>query len=375
MISSHLFYFFSGWNNFYEGTSPPFLILTNNQNYRYSSDEGNIYFQNIIFQEITYSSQGGAIYISFEGSNHVLIEGTIFGKCQSSSEGGAVYFSNYGSCVFSKICVYDCNTGGEQYGQFCYCQTQTNNNYFLSFKLSSILSCINSLSGNSGQTILFSYGNHSILQTNISNNICRYQPSFSLEYLKISYSQFSTFENNLANRGVCLRWYDSNPVTTSFVENCNIINNSQLENDRGILSYEYHNLNINNCSFIKNRENQIVPLFYGEESSCYLILNECYTDDTSNNGNSFQITNPISNIFTNINYFINTEKCINEFEYSSIITYSSTKFICKSYTKYQNIPRNRCKIQYISSILMLVIIICDNFTFLPHISVHIHTKF
>jgi hypothetical protein len=154
--------------------------------------------------------------------------------------------------------------------------------------------------------IIFSYGNHSILQTNSSYNFCRYEPSFDLDYLNTSYIRFSIFENNIANFDVCLPCYISIPVTSSNVENSNIINNSQLENDCGILTYHSHNVNLNHCSFLKNGENPIVPLFYGSESSCYLILNEGYTNDTTNNAKSFQITN--------INYFINTKKCIKEFK-------------------------------------------------------------
>jgi hypothetical protein len=180
-------FFSSQWNNFYSSSEGK-RILEDNSHINYNNNQGNLYFTNLVFISISNPSQGGALFFSITSTNNVLIEKTMFTHCKTTtaSQGGAIYFFNYGSLIFHQICSYDCTTGGTGtiYGQFCYCLTNSNNQYNLSLISSSI---INSINNNGQRTIDLVYGTHLILKTNSSNHQSNYHTGLLLEYISVTY--------------------------------------------------------------------------------------------------------------------------------------------------------------------------------------------
>jgi hypothetical protein len=67
-------------------------------------------FEGCLFEDITYSGEGGAIYCA-QAAVAVLVDFTAFSSCSvsgSSKSGGAVFFQNGNSIVFVNVCATSC---------------------------------------------------------------------------------------------------------------------------------------------------------------------------------------------------------------------------------------------------------------------------
>jgi hypothetical protein len=70
----------------------------------------------------------------------------------------------------------------------------------------------------------------------------------------LSHTKYFIVENNIADICSCIWWYIPTTIT-SLIDFSNIINNSQQTSSHGLIGYDNHNLNINQCSIINNRAN------------------------------------------------------------------------------------------------------------------------
>jgi hypothetical protein len=135
--------------------------------------------------------------------------------------------------------------------------------------------------------------------------------AFDINNLLISSIKFSNFENNIELTSWACFWWHSSPITTSYFNTSNIINNSQHESNYGILGIDNHNLNINHCSFIHNRANNIGKLFCQYNTDGLFTIYDCYIDMISfSNPGDYYIINPIRLFF------------INTYQYSNIKTFT-----------------------------------------------------
>jgi hypothetical protein len=102
-------------------------------------------------------------------------------------------------------------------------------------------------------------------------------------------------------------------TSSSFFEFWNIINNSQIDNQYGILIYDNHNLYINNTTFINNRNNGIGSLFTKRNlGEC--VLKYCFIDLISfSNPDNYLFPFPLLNFFINTyqKYYNKIQKLFN----------------------------------------------------------------
>jgi hypothetical protein len=187
---------FSSWIDFYSDTT---LNIENQNNTRIIYSSGIYHLSHLLFIVINSSLAGDPLSFTSGTNNQILIEETLFSQCRTigSYEGGAIYFNNYGDCQFSLVCGSSCNTGGSKHGQFYQCIIPTTQKSNFTIHLSSFFYYITRNSGY-GCTILFYYGNHNIHFSNISNNYCGKYSRYIFSRVNISFTYYSTFENNYA---------------------------------------------------------------------------------------------------------------------------------------------------------------------------------
>jgi hypothetical protein len=297
------------WNSFYE-LNEGYIVQQNHLIRSYSSsNSGNLYFFNLYFLKLINSGgAGGALSITGTGNNQILIEKTLFSHCKTTSDnGGAIFFENYGHLIFHQICGYDCNTGTTtSFGQFCQCSSHPNNTYNISLFSSSI---IHSMNNNNGYTVHWIYGINHIIHTNISNNLVQQQSTFSLEN-HISYTQYCSFENNIAYSFIILSWFRE--IKQSYLDKSNIINNSQNLPGYGIFRYYQQSVDMIDCLLINNRANSQGPLFYGQEPAIFKII-DCYIDNITG---SCTIINTLETISPNFLILFNIDDCLFNYQFN-----------------------------------------------------------
>jgi hypothetical protein len=316
--------FSNEWNDFYPDSPPNIKIESTHQDF----SSGFIYIQNVQFLSITNTTAGGALkFETSNGENYLLIEESLFSQCKTTEavSGGAVYFNNYGYCIFHEICGYDCNTGSHSSGQFCLCDTNTNNNYNLSMFSSSVHSSINN---QREWPIFFSYGKQNMIKSNISNNQVAYYSGFTFEHTYISYTKYCTVENNNGNY-VCIHWGHENH--TSYIDYSNIINNSQNIYNSGLLWYNNHYIFLTKCSFINNQINGKGKLFslYPGSSGTYSISDTYIDISFFSNLGDLTIVNTYT--LSYINTFFEIGNCWNECDYLNISLYTYTQIRIAKY--------------------------------------------
>jgi hypothetical protein len=271
----------TAWNDYFPGTSPTNLP---SQTYilRQTPSDTYVYVLNCLFNSITSTSNGGALYFGTSVS-YLLVESTSFFSCKTSGGiGGAIYFSNTnsGQCVLHEVCGYDCCTTDGSHSQFVwiYIKNDISSKNYINY--SSISRCVNV---NARLTLHLSNGKICFQTVNISNNICIRElvecyPFINSNSFTCSFSYSSFADNNVTNQVLFLLW----TIGADYeIKSCNILRNSQVTvNSRGIISTRGNIMIEDSCIL----ENKATPIFYQESSSYRITLSNCTVDSTSNNG-------------------------------------------------------------------------------------------
>jgi hypothetical protein len=135
--------------------------------------------------------------------------------------------------------------------------------------------------------------------SNISNNDGLCLCACEMRY-HISYRMHCYIENNIATSYVCMGWIYENKQ--SYIDNSNIINNSQNSDSSGLIHYNTHYVTMRECSIINNRGNNRGTLFSKYSSGSFTIIN-VYIDWISfhNPGGDYVLSNPLRFYFVNTN--------------------------------------------------------------------------
>jgi predicted outer membrane repeat protein len=269
----------TAWNDYFPGIT---LINLNSQTYtsRQTPSDTYIYVLNCLFNSITSTGNGGALYCT---STYLLVESTSFFSCKTSGgNAGAIFFqnTNSGQCVLHEVCGYDCCKTDSITCQFdcIYPKNDISSKNYINY--SSISRCVNV---NSGHTLYHYNGKICFQSVNISNNKCWGNSFFCYPFLDsnsftCSFS-YSSFADNVATNYAWLKLYT--PGAKYEIKNCNILRNSQVTvSSYGIIS-TWGNLKIDDSCIL---DNKATLTFYQDSSSYRITLSNCTVDSTSNNG-------------------------------------------------------------------------------------------
>ena len=234
------------YQEFYHGN--PLVISLNSKGFFFNHDE--YHFYNCIFQSMSFRP----ITLFTDFAFNVLIEETFFNNCTCLNEGhgGAIYFDcSNAALAMNKVCVVDCFSGNNMYGQMGY--FVLSNLKSTKFNYISINKCSNTLIGNRYSPIYFMSGRPTSTNINVSRCLLQREGSFHL-FGSGLFLTLSNFLNNQLSQntigGVILH---SGPSCE--IRNCNFIGNGPSTS----LIYSYQNAFVYNSIFIGNSG----PLFSG----------------------------------------------------------------------------------------------------------------
>jgi hypothetical protein len=295
----------TAWNDYFPGTSPTNLP---SQTYTLRQTPSNkyVYVLNCLFNSITSTGHGGALYFSTSVS-YFLVESTSFFSCNTSGgNGGTIYFYNInsGQCILHEVCGIDCCTRDDSHSQFVciYANNDISSKNYINY--SSISRCV---SVNAWNTLRHENGKICFRSVNISNNkcngnlvVCYPFVDYNSDTLSFSYSSFA--DNSVTSSVLLLLWRSSAKYE---IKSCNILRNSQVTvNSYGIISTDGNTKIENSCIL----ENKATPIFYQQSSSYRITLSNCTVDLTSNNG--YLITqNTVTKSFILALNHISTQNC------------------------------------------------------------------
>jgi hypothetical protein len=307
------------WNDHFGGTTVANFAHGEMYNSRWEPSGSGVYVLNCLFNTITSTSNGGALYCS-TSVTCLLIESTSFFTCKTSSgTGGAIYFSNTngGQCVLHEVCSYDCcSTKTSSTGQFIFTSmgsSASSKNYV---NYSSIVRCVNESLSAYGTLYLYN-GNICCLSVNSSMNKCRTysgiycQPYCDLNYITCSFS-YSSFADNSASEYICIRFYFGDAKYE--IKSCNIIRNTQVSDSYGII-YASVNVTIEDFCIL---ENSATYILYVSPSNTMTLMN-CTIDTNSKNG-SIIMRNTVSKSFILGLNHMSTRNCHSEYDSARYLT-------------------------------------------------------
>jgi hypothetical protein len=274
--------FFTAWSDFYNSQQPTPI---NKQKYtsKLSLSDASVYVSNCLFESITSTGNGGALFCS-TSVTCLLVESSSFFTCKTSGYGGAIYFSNSndGQSVLHEVCGNDCWTTGNSGGPFAYTRVKNDavsKNYI---NYSSITRCVNEGSGTWFITEI-NNGKVCCLSVNSTMNRIAYRSGFYCFPFNDPNSVtgsllYSSITDNNATLHGCVRF---ERASNNEIKYCNILRNTQLSlNEQGTIVTDY-NLKIDGSCILDNVANYI---FYVHYSSYKITLSNCTVDKTSNNG-------------------------------------------------------------------------------------------
>jgi predicted outer membrane repeat protein len=100
---------FEQWSDFYSGQ--PTQTYGSRTSQLKITSSGNVYVSNALFNKITTSGGGGAIYCS-SVTILFLSESCSFINITASGQGGAIYLYGIEESILYKVCGYGCSTSG-----------------------------------------------------------------------------------------------------------------------------------------------------------------------------------------------------------------------------------------------------------------------
>ena len=302
------------WTSFYRGPSKTIYIDTKTQ----QNPSGRyIYVAQSFFTSFSVSYTGGCIKVE-DNSIDVLLEESYFTNISSSTWGLAVSF-NVRNVVYNKICGVDCKATTPNYSEiFDRAQTPDNIDNMNHANLSSFAS-IKDL-GQSIWILSRRYGQIILESTNVSFNECTRCSALGC-YLSYrsgvisSLISFCSFSNNSATSYNMILFDSNNQYIKNKIEACNIINNKQKTNDKGLISSESE-LIINDTCILNNDATLIVSVY----NSYSMTIMNSYSDHPSYKTGIVAFETWAEDIFINAIVMFNTGKCIASFDSFGSIT-------------------------------------------------------
>jgi hypothetical protein len=327
----------SAWNDYFSGTSQPQVI--NQQITRQTPSNESVHILNCLFQSITATSNGGAVYCS-TSVIYLLVESSSFFSCKTSAYyGGAICFLNMnnGQSVLHTVCGNDCNSGtahGQHIGIFVG-NTALIKNYV---NYSSFSRCLNE---QRTEALAIYFGKVCCPSLNVSMNRCNtYSAIYYRNYIDSSSVtcslSYSSIVNNSAASYNCIYFSDSG--VKSEIKSCNILRNTQVNLGSGGTIQASGNLMIQDSCILDNKATNI---FYTSSSSYTITLSNCTVDSTSNNGFLTTRNTVTKSFILGLNH-MSTRNCHSEYDSAGTLTaapyiptYSSSKgisrCICKTF--------------------------------------------
>jgi hypothetical protein len=309
------------WNDYFTAT-PVTTIGPSSYNYRRTPSDSNVYVLHCLFNAITSTGDGGALYCT---SNYLLVESSSFFSCRTSSNnygGGAICFDNTGSgeCALHGVCGYDCNTtSGRAYSQFSRLRvrnTASNRNYV---NYTSASRCVNEMS-DTYKMLRLEYGKQCCQSTNLSMNKCYYRSGvycypFNDPNSVTCSLLYSTFADSHAVGNTCIR-FNNRPAKCE-IKCCNIIRNTQDNPSATGTIYSSGNLVTIKDSCIL--ENTADTIFYSSSSSYPFTLSNCTVDKTTNN-ECLTTQSTVTKSFILALHHMSTRNCHSEYDSAGTIT-------------------------------------------------------
>jgi predicted outer membrane repeat protein len=216
-------YLFEQWSDFYSG-QPTQTYGSRTSQLRITSS-GNVYVSNALFNKITTSGYGGAIYCS-SVTILFLSESCSFINITASGQGGAIYLYITGESILSKVCGYGCSTSGSDC-HFDYIEV-TNNATKRNF-LSYVSVCHLIHTGSVGINVNSKRGNIKYSSLNSSQNECGRFPGFSSEYQggdDCCIIEYCSVTNCTSKFYGCIKLFTTYSKKVRF---CNILYNRHLD--------------------------------------------------------------------------------------------------------------------------------------------------
>ena len=303
----------SAWNDYFSGTSQPQII--SQQTTRQTPSNQCVHVLNCLFQSITASGAGGALYC-VSPVTYLLVESSSFFSCKSSGRGGAIYFSNTnnGQSVLHTLCVNDCNGGsvwGQQVCAFVYNNALSKNyvNY------SSFTRCVNYQS----ESLSIYYGRVCCPSVNLSMNKLSYYSGIYLHAYVDSNSvtcslSYSTIADTYSSSHSC--FYFGTTGVKYEIKSCNILRNTQgsLNSEGTIFTNGITNIE-DSCIL----ENTATYIFRSASSSYTITLSNCTVDSTSNNGYLTTLNTVTKSFILALNH-MSTQNCHSGYDSAGYLT-------------------------------------------------------
>jgi len=246
---------------------------------------------------MSYSTEGGAIYLKTYLETYILIEESLFDMDSSQTCGGAIYINAASGdiCLF-KVCGYDCWSSDSQ---FAYMLSGSSKKNFL--WLVSITKC-STQSFSRKNTCKFINGNQEHKTTNISNNRVYDNSATYCENMNSLKWEYSTIVNNYAQNSGCIYFIRTDSFKDLYLNSLNIVSNDSPSN--GIIYSKFLNLNLKNCCLFSNNGILLVGCEYSNTNNDYtrFFVTDCiiYHKGTFYSGRSGFISTTNSTLRTTI---------------------------------------------------------------------------
>jgi hypothetical protein len=270
---------FEQWSDFYSG-QPTQTYGSRTSQLRITSS-GNVYVSNALFNKITTSGDGGAIYCS--STILFLSESCSFINITASGQGGAIYLSITGESILSKVCGYGCSTTSvDCHFDYIGVTNDATKRNFLSF----VSVCHLIHTGSVGINVNSKRGNIKYSSLNSSQNECGRFPGFSCEQQSgddCCIIEYCSVTNCTSKSYSCIRLFTS---YTKKVRFCNVLYNRHLDisSSNGVIHSDGV-VTIENSCFLGNLANYQATGVSGS------IISNCTIDFNSSVVSGMSITN------------------------------------------------------------------------------------
>jgi hypothetical protein len=311
-----LMYYRTAWNDYFSTTNPTNL---NSQTYtsRQNPSDSSVYVSNCLFDSITLTSKGGALYCT--SVTYLLVESTSFFSCKTSGGyGGAIYFSNTnnGQSVLHEVCGYDCCSTSSTDHQFAYIQVNnaaSSKNYA---NYSSFTRCV-TVNSESEYTLSLFNGKISCPFVNSSLNKCKcvsglYCCPLSDSNCVTCSILYSSIADNIDTGWICI--YLERSAANYEIKNCNILRNTQFSYNTCGTIWTYGDTMIANSCILENKANYV---FYAV--SYTITLFNCTFDNATFYGN-YKTTNTVTKSFILALKHMSTRNCHAQYDSAGTLT-------------------------------------------------------
>jgi hypothetical protein len=271
----------NSWNDFYSG-SPGQTYGTSTNQIKITSG-GSAYVFNAIFQYLSTSSVGGAIYCSGV-SLLFLSESTSFLNCTSSGKGGAIYLYITGESILYKVCGFGCLAAN---GPVQFVRNQLSNDVTKRNEFNYTSVCHSIQKADYNCIIYPSYGKVKYNSVNSSQNECLHNSGIDCNSQSgegCCVIEYCSLTNNTMRNSMVIGLYSSSYGKQ--IRFCNILNNKQLNIGSYGLIYTLSAVTVESSCILGNAANCQVY-----DTSSASIVSNCSIDFDSSKLNRATITN------------------------------------------------------------------------------------